>query len=465
MSDTVLAAPGGEAIALRDCALWIDGLRADDLARRFGTPLYVISEAQLRSNARRWAAALAQAWPGGRTEVLPSLKANTSLALRKILNQEGLGCDVFGHNELVLALRAGVPAEAISVNGATKAHDVLELAIRSRARVTLDSLAELRDAEAIARRLVTTARVRLRLRPWLAASQARSDFVHDHYPAHLAVHDYRAGMSLADAREAVRAAHRSSALELLGVMAHVSRQTTDLSFWRALGHEMAALVADLRTHCPSWQPREIDLGGGFAIPRDPTARALPRRHGAPHAPRPDAYLQAMTEPLALGLQTAGLEPAGIVLQIEPGRAIYGDAGVHLATVRHIKHQDEPVQRTWIETDTSEAFLADTFIEDNAWTIVDASGDHRGAPTVNAAVTGISCGYDVLAAPAPRPRPQPGDVLAFLDTGAYQEACASNFNAMGRPATILVSGTQVHVIKRAETLEDLLTRDVLPPASR
>src|ERR1700754_3807077 len=135
-------------------------LAYDELARRFGTPLYVISEDRLRANARAWSSALADAWPGP-TELLPSLKANTVVALRRILNDEGLGCDCFGRNELALALHAGVPAGAISVNGATKGNDVLELAISSGARLTLDSLDELTRTAAIAQRLGVVARVRL----------------------------------------------------------------------------------------------------------------------------------------------------------------------------------------------------------------------------------------------------------------------------------------------------------------
>jgi diaminopimelate decarboxylase len=428
----------------------IEGLGVEELARRFGTPLYVVSEARLRANARAWSAALAAAWPGP-TELLPSLKANTIVALRRILNEEGLGCDCFGRNELALALHAGVPAGAISVNGATKGDDVLELAIGSGARLTLDSLDELARAQAIAERLGVVAPVRLRLRPWLAASDARSDFSPEPYPAHLAVHDYRAGMAQADARSAVLAAEASTSLDLVGVMAHVSRHTTALSFWAALGAEMAALIADLRSVCPQWTPREVDLGGGFAVPRDPTARLFGARADAPAAPSPAEYLAAMTGPLAAGLDS----PENVVLQIEPGRAIYGDAGVHLTTVRHIKRQTEPVERVWIETDTSEVFLADTFIESNGWTIEGFGAD---GPLVDAAVTGISCGWDVLAPPAPRVLPRPGELLAFLDTGAYQDACASNFNAMCRPATVLVSGTDARVVRRAETFADLLARE-------
>ncbi|HWI22492.1 MAG TPA: hypothetical protein VNT22_07750 [Baekduia sp.] len=447
-------------IAMRDGRLWVEGISAAALARQFGTPLYVVSEARLRANARMWADALKHAWPYGPSVVMPSLKANTSIALRRILNDEGLGCDVFGRHEFELALLAGVRVEKISVNGATKPDDVLALAIDRGAMLTLDSLDEIRRTEVIAQAAGKVAIVRLRLRPWLAASTASSDFSGDSYPAHLAVQDYRAGMPFQDACESAVLGCASAHIDLAGVAAHVSRQTTDLSFWAAFGTDMSRQIEELRAAAPSWRPREIDLGGGFALPRDPAARALGGRDEAAATPTPQEYLQAIVEPLDVGLRAQGLAPQDITLQIEPGRAVYGDAGVHLTTVRNVKRQLEPVPRAWIETDTSEAFLADTYIEHNDWTIIAAEPTERDGE-IDAAITGISCGWDILSAPRTRPAYQVGDVLTFLDTGAYQDATASNFNAMGRPATILVSGDNAEIIKAAETFEDLMARERIP----
>jgi diaminopimelate decarboxylase len=176
------------------------------------------------------------------------------------------------------------------------------------------------------------------------------------------------------------------------------------------------------------------------------------------APTPDDYMAALSAGLSAGLAARGLSPAGITLQVEPGRAVYGNAGIHLTRVLHIKHQDHPLPRTWIETDTSEAFLADTIIERNTWTIILADEPARPAHR-RAAITGISCGFDLLVATAAQPEVVPGEILAVLDTGAYQDATASNFNAMVRPASVLVSGSEVSLIKRRETLDDITARDV------
>lgn len=450
-SDRALSIAGGE--------LLVEDLAATELARRFGTPLYVVSERQLRANAIRWREAVAAAWTAGPTLVLPSLKANTVIALRRVLDAEGLGCDVFGLGELEIALRAGTAPERISLNGATKADATIERAIAAGARVTLDSHDELERALGIAARLRREARLALRVRPWLADAPVESDFAPGTSAA-VAVQDYRAGMPDEEVDACLaRLATRPPHARLVGIMAHASRQTTDLGFWlahaRETGRRAGAAAAAMGG---GWRPAEIDLGGGFAPPRDPTARRDERRADAPEAPQPEAFCAALAEGLADGLEEGGLRPAGIALQIEPGRAIYADAGVHLTRVRHVKAQARPLPRRWIETDTSEAFLGDVNLERSRFACV-VAGDARRPVRADSAVTGISCGFDVLVGGAAVPDARAGDVLAFLDTGAYQEVTASNFNAMPRPATVLVAGDEARVVRRAETIEDLLARDV------
>jgi diaminopimelate decarboxylase len=448
--------PGDDVLSIRDGELCIEDVSVRGLALAYGTPLYVLSERQLRVNARRWASAAAAAWQHGPTLVMPSLKANTSPVLRAILNDEGAGCDVFGAGELEIALRSHVPADRMSLNGATKSDALLERAIRAGVRVTLDSADEFERTRLIANDLHLSARVRFRVRPWLPMTNAVSDFDPTGSAAYIAVQEYRAGMPGEEVTQCLKAAVNDEHLDPVGIHAHASRQTTDLSFWEAYALDIGAICAELARECPQWRPQEIDLGGGFAVPRDPTGRPYPS-DGAT-APSPEDYLAALSSGLSAGLATGGLSRAGITLQVEPGRAIYGNAGIHLTRVLHLKHQQHPLPRTWIETDTSEAFLADTIIERNSWAIVLADEPAR-PPHAHAAITGISCGFDLLVPAAAQPEVVPGEILAVLDTGAYQDATASNFNAMVRPASVLVSGGQASLIKRRETLDDITARDV------
>jgi diaminopimelate decarboxylase len=219
------------------------------------------------------------------------------------------------------------------------------------------------------------------------------------------------------------------------------------------------VIGRLRETTGGWEPREIDIGGGFAVPRDPLGRSDRRRVNAPNAPSIAQYAKAITGALRKGLSGIGMSSA-MRLEIEPGRAIYGDAGIHLASVTNIKHQTAPVNHTWIETDTSDSFLPDVNLERNRWTVCVAG---RASDRTMAAgdVVGISCNFDVIVPDANLPEVRIGDVLAFIDTGAYQDANATNFNAMPRPATVLITGDRCEIVKRAETVEDVFARDVIP----
>lgn len=442
-----------------DGRLTIEDLTAAELAERFGTPLYVISEAQLRANVRTWREALAASWAHGPTRVLVSLKANPSLALRRILNDEGAGCDVFGAAELEIALRAEVPAELISVNGSTKPRALIERAIAVGARLTLDSLEELAAAGRAARAAGVTARVRIRLRPDMTDVGTTSEFT-EHDPLGAVADAYKPGIPMAELLDALPGIDLGG-LTLAGVHAHLGRHTADPEPFRLHARRMGGLVGELHAALGGWLPEEIDLGGGYSFAGDPTGRAIrPQLTAA----TPAEYTEAIAAGLAEGLAAAAIDPAGIALEIEPGRAVYGSAGLHLSRVLNVKHQTAPVRRTWVGCDSSEVLLSDTTWEHSRWEPVPAE-PVSGEP-VEVDVVGVSCGFDTIAASTELPADvAAGDLLAFLATGAYEETLAGNFNSMPRPASVLVSGGEAGVIRRAETLDDVLSRDRLPRAVR
>jgi diaminopimelate decarboxylase len=442
------------AIQIAGGRLAVEGVDAEELAARFGTPLYVMSEAALRSNVRAWQDALAAAWPHGETRVLVSLKANPSTALRRILNQEGAGCDVFGQAELEIALAAGVPPQLISVNGSTKPAALIARAIDVGARLTVDSIEELEAAAEAARAAGTTAAVRLRLRPDLTDVTTASEFTED-VPLGDVADAYKPGIPLADL--AALASLDLEHVDLLGVHAHLGRHTADPAPFREHARLVGRLVRDVADALGGWQPREIDLGGGYSFTGDPTGRAL---RDLDDAPSPDRYAAELAAGLLEGLAEAGIDPAGIALEIEPGRAVYGGAGLHLSRVLHVKRQPAPVPRTWVGCDSSEVLLSDTTWEHSRWEPVCATPVEGGPETVD--VVGVSCGFDTIAASTPLPAGiAAGDLLAFLATGAYEETLAGNFNSMPRPATVLVRSGSAELIRRRETLADLLDRERTP----
>jgi diaminopimelate decarboxylase len=450
--------PIDDCLSIRNGVLFIEGCDSTELAARFGTPLYVMSEDQVRRNFRSFQAEFQTGWPDGPVVVMPSIKANYGLALRRILTQEGAGCDTFGPGELHAALSTRVPPDLISFNGSSKTEALLVRAVTAGARITLDSAREVDLVIAAAESAGTTAKVRLRVRPDFDI-EARSDFYSGPVPLRTASQMYKPGIPTEELAGAARRLLDAKGVELTGVMMHAGRHTTNLRVWGRMMQSFVDVIGRLREASGGWQPREIDIGGGFAVPRDPLGRSDRRRVAAPNAPSIAEYAQAITRALREGLTRIGMSTA-IRLEVEPGRSIYGDAGIHLASVTNIKHQTAPVNHTWIETDTSDSFLPDVNLERNRWTVCIA-GRAADRATAVADVVGISCNFDVIVPAAHLPEVRVGDVLAFIDTGAYQDANATNFNAMPRPATVLVTGDRCEIVKRAESIEDVFARDVIP----
>ena len=454
-------APIDECLSIAGGRLQIEGCDAAELAGRFGTPLSVISEDHLRRNARRFTRALRAAWPEGPSRALPSIKANYTLALRCALTQEGLGCDVFGPAELHAALAGGVPPELISVNGTGKARALLEHAVTIGARVTLDSVREIDLVRAVARDLGRPAQVRFRMRPRYLELQQRSDFSEG--SVYATAQEYKPGIPTDELIAAGREAVVAPELEVLGLMSHLGRHRNDLETWRAYATSAGETVAELVAAWGGWQPAELDLGGGYAAPRDPNTWIHGGDIARPLAPAFEDVAEALASGLRAGI--AGRVPlAGVTLEVEPGRALHADTGIHLTRVVNLKQQREPLAWRWVETDTTEMFLLDLLVEHCHFPVVAATrmGDAIEEPVD---VVGCSCGFDVLAHQVRLPAVELGDTLAFLDTGAYEDACAANFNALPRPAIVLVSGDRAEVVRRAETIEDVFARDLVPERLR
>lgn len=455
------ALAGDPCLSVRGGRLFVEDVDAVALAERFGTPLYVMSETQLRRNARRIRAAFEDRWSEGPVRVLGSIKANLALALRRILTQEGLGCDTFGPGELEAALRSGVRPELISVNGTAKPPELIERAVALGARLTLDAEREIELAREAARRLGRRATVRFRLRPDYRELDLPSEFAAEDVPIRAFASTYKPGIPTADLLRVGAEALAAPELDVSGVMAHLGRHHHDPVVWRGMVRGVVRTLAELSRAWGGWRPREIDLGGGLPSRRDPTGRALPRGRDRPlFGPSVEEHAEVLTDALRGELLAAGIDPAGIALEVEPGRALFADAGLHLARVLNDKREAGREPERWIETDTSEMFLLDLLIEHDVFPILVA--DRADAPAAEPVdVMGVSCGFDVLARGVALPPVGPGDVLAFLDTGAYQEAAATNFNALPRPGTVLVWQDSAEVIKRAETTGDVFRRDRIP----
>jgi diaminopimelate decarboxylase len=487
-----------ECLSNRNGVLFIEEIASTELIERFGSPLFVFSEDQVRRNVRRFRTAFETGWTVGPVKLMPAAKANWIYAIQRVLADESCGADIYSAGELEVALRAGVDPRFISVNGVPKAKEHIRRTLEVGARLTIDSLQDVAFLEQLAPTLPKTAYVRLRIRPAISDFVKKSDFpAEGMVPTDLAALVYKGGLSIDEVIEAGKRVMKLPNVEVVGFHEHHGRHHRSTLYWEA---QMRAYARDMGRVCKAlggYRPKEISIGGGFAIPRDPfnaaTEYSDPFLLGSLHvlslglkylgakiryrvidklltlieghpntipAPSIEEYGEATTAALLKALPEQGIDPAGVMLQLEPGRAIHGNAGVHLATVQATKTMTSPITWNLVTIDTSEFWMTGGRFEHHLHEHCIANR-LNAPPAIKADVVGRSCYGDRLLGAVRLPEVAVGDLFAFLDTGAYQEVSASNFNAMPRPAAVLVTGDRAAVIRRAETLEDVFRRDELP----
>lgn len=424
--------------------LEIGGCDTVDLARTYGTPLYVLDEALIRANCRAFRQAFGQRYP--QVEIAYAGKAFLTTAMARIVAQEGLALDVASAGELYTALRGGFPPERIFFHGNNKSPDELALALaHGVGRIVVDNLYELDLLGRLAAETGRTADILIRTAPGIDP--------HTHHRIRTGQADTKFGLSIADgaAMTAVKRALALPGVRLRGLHAHVGSQLLDTR-----AHEEAADIV-LRfarevADETGYVIEELNLGGGLGI------RYLPEHR----PPTIDEFAEALVGAVRRALAAYTL-PAPR-LQLEPGRAIVSEAGTTLYTVGAIKRvsiPEPPGERLYVTIDGGMSDNPRPQLYDAKYTALLANKADRPA-VVTARIAGKHCETDILIQSVPLAEPEPGDILAVLATGAYNYSMASNYNRFPRPAVVLVADGRAEVIVKRETLDDLLRQDVIPP---
>lgn len=425
--------------------LEIGGCCAVELAQRFGTPLYVLDEAALRSACRRYRAAFERRYP--RNMIHYAGKAFLCTAMARIAEQEGLGLDVASAGELHTALVAGFPPARINMHGNNKSLAELEMAVTNRiGHITLDNLLEIEMlASALQRHHDWTQGVLVRCAPGVDPDTHR--FIRTGQA------DTKFGLNIADgsALQGVREViQRQPQMRFKGIHFHVGSQLTDADSHVAAIDAAVELMAAIRTETGA-ETEILNIGGGLGV-----------RYLADGATLDvEEFAEAVVGTLRAGLARHGLsEP---ILAQEPGRAIVGEAGVTLYTLGAIKTVPTTTQPGWRTYASVDGGLSDNprpQLYDARYEAVCAS---RAAEPHDRAVTiaGKHCETDVLIWNAMCPELRPGDILAVQTTGAYNYAMASNYNRFPRPAVVLVNDGHADIIVRRETIEEMTRCDVMP----
>jgi diaminopimelate decarboxylase len=414
----------------------VGGLDVLTLAERFGTPAYILDEADFRARCRAWQDAFSHL----DADVYYAGKAFLSRAVVRWLHEEGLNVDVCSGGELTVALSAGMPAERIAFHGNNKTRAELEYAVKSGVgHVVVDSFEELARLSWTAHDQGVRQRILLRVTVGVEA--------HTHEFIATAHEDQKFGFSLTggDAAEAVRRALMLDGVELVGIHSHIGSQIFDMAGFEVAARRVVGLLAQIKAEHGVELP-EIDLGGGLGIAY--TSEDDPRE--------PHEIAAALTQIVRRECAAEGLSVPR--LSVEPGRAIVGPTAFTLYEVGTVK----PLEglRTYVSVDGGMSDNIRTALYDAEYSVSLVSRVSTAEPMLSR-VVGKHCeSGDIVVRDAFLPADvAPGDLLAVPATGAYCRSMASNYNHALRPPVVAVRDGQARVIVRRETEEDLLRLDV------
>ena len=409
----------------------VGGCDLVDLAAEFGTPLYVYDEATVRLRAQEFMFA------GNGALILYSAKAFASPAFLRIVAEEGLGLDVVSAGELNLALKSGFPADRIFFLGNNKSADELELAHRSGCTIVIDGFHEIDQLDRV---LAEGVRQRVMVRCSPGVKPDTHDFISTGQL------DSKFGFTIENglARAAVERVLNQPKLELIGLHSHIGSQIFNLRGYQAAAEVMLNLVAELRRDL-GFSPQLLGSGGGLGIAYT--------HHDDPPTPR--FFVETIGAAIAAGCAARELPLPKLVL--EPGRSIAGPAGIALYTAGAIK--DIPGLRRYVAVDGGMGDNIRPKLYNARYEVLKAA-DPEGAPVEKVTIAGKYCeSTDILVPEAELPKVAPGDVLAIPAAGAYHLSMASQYNGIPRPAAVLVKDGEARVMRRRETLEDLLIAEV------
>ena len=408
-------------------ALHADGVALTELAARFGTPLYVYSATTIRERIQNFQ----RAFRGTDHLLCYSVKANSNLSILRLLAKLGCGFDVVSGGELQRVIRASRgAAKNVVFSGVGKTVAEMESAVRAGILVfNLESASELDSLTACAARLKRTARVAFRVNPDVPADT--------HPYISTGLHKHKFGVPLSAARELYARAAAAKYLEVAGVSVHIGSQITDFAPFGAAMDRVADLVRQLRTD--GHKILYIDAGGGLGINYCGGAQEFRKSV--------TAYAQALTAPIR-GLR--------VKLLLEPGRSVIGPAGLLLTRVLYRKTNGD---KKFVVVDAAMNDLIRPSLYQAEHQIIPAQAPDSDSEIVD--IVGPVCeSGDFFARHRELPVVAEGELLAILDAGAYGMALASNYNTRPRPAEVMVEGKRAKLIRKRETIADLIRHEIV-----
>lgn len=418
--------------------LFIEDCDAVALAKEYGTPLYVMNEALIRDNCKRYKKFFSQNF-SDRSFPCYASKALSCLEIYRIMKEEGMGVDVVSGGELYTALNAGFPAEKIFFHGNNKTEAELRMAIKyGVGRIIVDNLTELKVLNSLAQELQKVVNIGFRIKPGIDA--------HTHDYIRTGQIDSKFGFALenGEAIEAVKTALACDNINLCQVHCHIGSQIFDTEPFADAVKVMLGFIAEVNSEL-GFLIKEFNLGGGLGAKYTDADTPL----------EIEDYLAPVAEAFHNTCKEIGIpEPA---FHIEPGRSIVGESGTTLYTIGNVKEIKDV--RTYVSVDGGMCDNIRYALYKAEYTVLNASKS-QGNVLNNVTVAGKCCeSGDLLQEGVDLVDPQYGDILAVLTTGAYNYSMASNYNRILRPAIVMVKNGKSRVVVQRESYADLLNNDI------
>jgi len=416
--------------------LVIDGCDTVDLAAEFGTPLYLFDESALRARCREFKDEFGGRYPG--TLVAYSCKAFLTRAMLLLVSEEGLGLDVVSGGELSVAQSVRFPMERVYFAGNNKSPDEIRQALDlGIGRLVVDNFHELEMVGKLARDTGRKADVLLRITPG----------VDPHTHRHIVTGnvDSKFGIPLVQGEKAVAAAMSLPGVNLHGLHFHLGSLITEVEPYQQALETVLGLAAKMKSE-QGLDLEELDVGGGFGVQYTLDSPAPP--------------ISAFAEAIALGV-TDGCRQLGLDrprLVVEPGRSLVARAGVALYTIGVVK--DIPGVRRYVSVDGGMADNIRPALYGARHEAV-VAGKMTEEQTEKVTIAGKLCeSGDILIRDIDLAPVSPGDIIAVAGCGAYCIPESMNYNAFCRPAVVMVADGKARLVRRRETIEDLMRCDVV-----
>jgi diaminopimelate decarboxylase len=420
-------------------AVFCEGAALQDVAKRFGTPVYVYSRQSIEQSLDELKSGLGSL----PHQICFAVKANGNLSILKLLAQRGCGFDIVSGGELDHLAHLSIPGDRIVFSGVGKTREEIREALRYKSgrdtdpgilQFNVESQAELeillQEAARSRQRTGKAPGVSIRVNPDVKAGG------HPHIST--GQHEHKFGLAWPAARALYLSRKNSKYIRWQGISAHIGSQIVSLDPFRAALQRLAGFLLDLRKQGIALE--YLDFGGGLAVrytKEKPTSRK--------------AYARMIAEVV---------RPLGVRLLLEPGRSIIAPAGVLLSRVIYSKHSS---RKSFVIIDAAMNDLMRPVLYDAPHPITSVTQSKRSKHGARdrVDVVGQVCETgDCFLQGWPLGKVYSGDVVAIWAAGAYGMSQASNYNARCRPAEVLVEGSRMKLIRRRETSSDLLRTDVL-----